>query len=137
MQGLSILSRGTLEEKLCWTFSLYDINGDGQITKEEMSDIVTSIYELSNPSEVTVDGDRIKEKVDRIFQVSVILRYNICLMVKNNWTIKNKFRYQLHKLWIYVRIFHMILKFNVGHKFVQYRFYNRNQLHRPFEMSDL
>ena len=80
VQGLSILSRGTLEEKLCWTFSLYDINGDGQITREEMSDIVTSIYELSNPSEVTIDGDRIKEKVDRIFQVGEILH-----MFSTNW----------------------------------------------------
>lgn len=71
VQGLSILSRGTLEEKLCWTFSLYDINCDGQITKEEMTDIVTAIYNLmGHPVEEKIDDDRIKAKVDRIFDVS-------------------------------------------------------------------
>lgn len=31
---LSVLLRGTTEEKLNWAFNLYDINNDGQITKE-------------------------------------------------------------------------------------------------------
>ncbi|XP_063705065.1 Kv channel-interacting protein 4-like isoform X1 [Culicoides brevitarsis] len=59
IQGLSILSRGTLEEKLLWTFSLYDINGDGRITREEMTDIVTAIYELmgKGPSEASDSND--------------------------------------------------------------------------------
>lgn len=47
MLGLSILSRGSVEEKLRWTFSLYDINRDGLITREEMTEIVTAIYELA------------------------------------------------------------------------------------------
>lgn len=73
VQGLSILSRGTLEEKLCWTFQLYDINSDGHITKEEMNDIVTAIYNLmAHPVEEKIDEDRIKAKVDRIFDVSKI-----------------------------------------------------------------
>lgn len=70
MQGLSILSRGTLEEKLCWTFSLYDINHDGKITREEMTDIVTAIYELMGEREDGgTDDVQIKNKVDIIFQV--------------------------------------------------------------------
>lgn len=72
VQGLSILSRGTLEEKLCWTFQLYDINSDGHITKEEMNDIVTAIYNLmGHPVEEKIDEERIKLKVDRIFDVSI------------------------------------------------------------------
>ena len=71
VQGLSILSRGTLEEKLCWTFQLYDINSDGHITKEEMNDIVTAVYNLmGHPLEEKIDDERIKAKVDRIFEVS-------------------------------------------------------------------
>ena len=71
VQGLSILSRGTLEEKLCWTFQLYDINSDGHITKEEMSDIVTAVYNLmAHPVEEKIAEERIKAKVDRIFDVS-------------------------------------------------------------------
>jgi Kv channel-interacting protein len=78
VQGLSILSRGTLEEKLCWTFSLYDINCDGQITKEEMTDIVTAIYNLmGHPVEEKIDDDRIKAKVDRIFDVSRNVDYEL------------------------------------------------------------
>ncbi|XP_029718711.1 Kv channel-interacting protein 4 isoform X3 [Aedes albopictus] len=69
VQGLSILSRGTLEEKLCWTFSLYDINHDGKITREEMTDIVTAIYELMGEREDGgTDDVQIKNKVDIIFQ---------------------------------------------------------------------
>ncbi|XP_050070236.1 Kv channel-interacting protein 4-like [Anopheles maculipalpis] len=69
VQGLSILSRGTLEEKLCWTFSLYDINHDGKITREEMTDIVTAIYELMGArDDGGTDEVNIKNKVDTIFQ---------------------------------------------------------------------
>lgn len=32
--GLSVLLRGTAQEKLKWAFNLYDINKDGCITKE-------------------------------------------------------------------------------------------------------
>ncbi|XP_062141065.1 uncharacterized protein LOC133849171 isoform X3 [Drosophila sulfurigaster albostrigata] len=69
VQGLSILSRGSVEEKLRWTFSLYDINGDGFITREEMTDIVTAIYELMGrlPDECP-EEEKIKGKVEQIFQ---------------------------------------------------------------------
>nr|CAB3258021.1 calsenilin [Phallusia mammillata] len=42
--GLSSLLRGSLADRLHWTFRLYDINHDGFITKEEMIDILKSIY---------------------------------------------------------------------------------------------
>ncbi|XP_077355243.1 Kv channel-interacting protein 4 isoform X2 [Festucalex cinctus] len=44
--GLSILLRGTIQEKLNWAFNLYDINKDGYITKEEMLDIMKAIYDM-------------------------------------------------------------------------------------------
>lgn len=73
VQGLSILSRGSVEEKLRWTFSLYDINGDGFITREEMTDIVTAIYELMGrlPDECP-EEEKIKGKVEQIFQVGTL-----------------------------------------------------------------
>lgn len=90
-----------MEEKLTWTFALYDINGDGCVTREEMTDIVTAIYDMadSRPSmsaldsgsgggsvhesgprgsvgtallPMRMDEERIKQKVDHIFQVSVL-----------------------------------------------------------------
>lgn len=70
------MSRGTLEEKLCWTFQLYDINSDGRITKEEMSDIVTAVYNLmGHPAEEKVDDEKIKEKVESIFNVSNVFLF--------------------------------------------------------------
>lgn len=73
MHGLSILSRGSIEEKLQWTFQLYDINGDGLITRDEMTDIVTAIFELMgrHPDSTGPDMDKIRDKVDVIFRVSV------------------------------------------------------------------
>ncbi|XP_019711757.1 Kv channel-interacting protein 4 isoform X3 [Hippocampus comes] len=46
VMGLSILLRGTIQEKLKWAFNLYDINKDGYITKEEMLDIMKAIYDM-------------------------------------------------------------------------------------------
>ncbi|NXS48046.1 CSEN protein, partial [Balaeniceps rex] len=44
--GLSVLLRGTVRQKLEWAFNLYDINKDGCITKEEMLEIMKSIYDM-------------------------------------------------------------------------------------------
>ncbi|XP_017851884.1 Kv channel-interacting protein 4 isoform X2 [Drosophila busckii] len=81
VQGLSILSRGSVEEKLRWTFSLYDINGDGFITREEMTDIVTAIYELMGrlPDECP-EEEKIKGKVEHIFQKMDINRDGVVTM---------------------------------------------------------
>ncbi len=37
---MSINSRGNINEKLGWTFDLYDTNKDGYISREEMKHIV-------------------------------------------------------------------------------------------------
>lgn len=44
--SLSTLLHGTQYEKLQWTFRLYDLNGDGVITKTELGNVVVGIYEL-------------------------------------------------------------------------------------------
>ncbi|XP_056154659.1 calaxin [Lampris incognitus] len=36
IEGLSIFLRGTLDEKIKYCFSVYDLNGDGYISREEM-----------------------------------------------------------------------------------------------------
>ncbi|XP_015504239.1 calsenilin isoform X1 [Parus major] len=44
--GLSVLLRGTEQQKLRWTFDLYDVNKDGYISKEDMLEIMKSIYAM-------------------------------------------------------------------------------------------
>jgi Ca2+-binding EF-hand superfamily protein len=74
VSGLSVLSRGTLHEKLQWAFSLYDTNGDGIITKDEMLDIVSAIYDLMGKfAEPSIDERTAVDHVERVFQVSSVL----------------------------------------------------------------
>lgn len=68
---LSKVSRGSVQEKLQWVFGLYDLNGDGLISKAEMVDVVTSIYEmLGRATHPLVDDTSAKEHVEKIFHVS-------------------------------------------------------------------
>ncbi|KAJ8945601.1 hypothetical protein NQ314_009126, partial [Rhamnusium bicolor] len=65
---LSKVSRGSIDEKLQWVFNLYDLNGDGLITKAEMVDVVTSIYEmLGRATQPAVEDSSAKDHVEKIF----------------------------------------------------------------------
>ena len=44
--SLSTLLRGTTYEKLKWTFTLYDLNKDGYITKQEVLNVMVAVHEL-------------------------------------------------------------------------------------------
>ncbi|XP_042711357.1 Kv channel-interacting protein 4 isoform X2 [Malaclemys terrapin pileata] len=70
IMGLSILLRGTVQEKLNWAFNLYDINKDGYITKEEMLDIMKAIYDMMGKCTYPVlKEDTPRQHVETFFQV--------------------------------------------------------------------
>lgn len=43
VRALSVTKRGSNEQKLSWLFSLFDVNGDGVLTREELTEVVDSI----------------------------------------------------------------------------------------------
>lgn len=82
------MSRGSVQEKLQWIFGLYDLNGDGLITKNEMLDVVSSIYEmLGRATEPVVEEHSAKEHVEKIFHVSILF-----LILRNFVFVSSAFR---------------------------------------------
>ncbi|XP_074593215.1 Kv channel-interacting protein 4-like isoform X2 [Brevipalpus obovatus] len=63
--GLSKLIRGSLQDKLRWTFDMYDINQDGVITRDDLTQIVSAVYELMGKSMDTIIDDQ--NQVDKVF----------------------------------------------------------------------
>ncbi|CAB1345192.1 unnamed protein product [Coregonus sp. 'balchen'] len=75
VMGLSILLRGSVQEKLNWAFNLYDINKDGCITKEEMLDIMKAIYDMMGKCTYPLlKDDTPRQHVEIFFQDENIMR---------------------------------------------------------------
>ena len=71
LHALSRVSRGTTDEKVRWVFDLYDLDGDGLITKHEMQLVVTAIYDmLGRHVHPHLDEHAARNHVDTIFHVS-------------------------------------------------------------------
>ncbi|XP_042232986.1 Kv channel-interacting protein 1-like [Homarus americanus] len=65
---LSRLSRGSLNDRLKWIFTLYDLNGDGCITRQEMTDVVQAVYDLMGKhTDTPVDEQTVGQKVEALF----------------------------------------------------------------------
>ena len=51
MSSLSITTRGSVREKLEWAFNIYDIDGSGSITIDEINSIVRCMQKVTNSRE--------------------------------------------------------------------------------------
>ena len=41
--GVSILLKGTLEDRLRWTFQVYDVNKDGVLSRAEVREVTAAV----------------------------------------------------------------------------------------------
>lgn len=62
--SLSVTTRGSLDEKLKWAFGIYDIDGNGYITKSEIISIVESIQKMVGALD---DSSTSEERVVEVF----------------------------------------------------------------------
>ncbi|XP_037092251.1 calsenilin-like [Pollicipes pollicipes] len=70
LSSLSLVARGSLQDKIAWIFSLYDIDHDGLITKREMTEVVGAIYELLGAStDPALDAGAVERHVDAVFEL--------------------------------------------------------------------
>ncbi|NXY65304.1 EFCB1 protein, partial [Callaeas wilsoni] len=62
VEGLAVLLRGTLEEKIKYCFDVYDLNGDGYISREEMFQMLKNSLLIQPADEEPDEG--IKDLVE-------------------------------------------------------------------------
>ncbi|XP_046844041.1 neuronal calcium sensor 1-like isoform X1 [Xenia sp. Carnegie-2017] len=66
MIALSVTSRGRLDEKLRWVFTLCDLDNDGYITRAEMLNILESIHKMTSDTGI-LKMDTAEKRVNKIF----------------------------------------------------------------------
>ncbi|KAL9983455.1 hypothetical protein ACROYT_G005630 [Oculina patagonica] len=66
--GLSLSLYGSREEKMKWAFQLYDLDGDGCITREEMATVVHSVHCMMGLDSLPSGAEMsVEEQVERLF----------------------------------------------------------------------
>ncbi|XP_044050076.1 guanylyl cyclase-activating protein 2-like [Siniperca chuatsi] len=66
--ALHLVLRGKLEDKLKWSFKVYDRDGNGCLDREEVKNIVSIIYKIKRHNNLG-DTENIEDICDRIFEL--------------------------------------------------------------------
>lgn len=66
-----MLLRGSLDDRIRWLWSFYDINKDGKITFDEIQSMITSLYDLMGPN--TMPND----EFGKIRHIEIVLQVNL------------------------------------------------------------
>lgn len=75
--GLDVSAKGTLDEKLEWSFRLFDLDEDGYISQPEMLCILDSIYRMIGSTKGMADDEQTAEsRMEKIFR-SLDLVYRV------------------------------------------------------------
>jgi len=67
--AVNVNSNGNMRDKLGLAFDIYDINGNGQIDKKEMTKVITAIYDLLGEENRKGDNapeNRVKKIMDKL-----------------------------------------------------------------------
>ncbi|OAF67900.1 Calcium-binding protein M [Intoshia linei] len=65
LMAINITSSDDPRKKLEWAFLMYDIDGNGEISREEMSEIINSIYNMIGSKKITQTAE---ERTAEIFE---------------------------------------------------------------------
>jgi len=67
--GLSVTNRGTVDQKLRWAFNMYDLDGSGDVSREEILVIIQAIYKMVGKHLLEeIEENSLEERVDNIFK---------------------------------------------------------------------
>ncbi|MBN3281348.1 GCIP protein, partial [Polyodon spathula] len=91
--AISMLIQGSPEEKLRWSFKLYDKDSDGAITRSEMLEIMQAVYKMSlaasltktNPLTVEECTNKIFSRLDKDRNAVISLEEFIEGALDNDW----------------------------------------------------
>lgn len=68
--GMSVTTRGGIEEKVDWAFRLYDRDGDGRVSRNDMLQVVESVYRMMGSLvPLAEDEDTPSKRVEKIFRL--------------------------------------------------------------------
>jgi len=65
MEFLSIMSKGTTQEKILWSFDFFDIDRNGYIERQEMIKVLEAVYEMVVPGN-NVSQSEVSTQVGKI-----------------------------------------------------------------------